>query len=62
MPIVKLDSKFGKEASEALSVYADEIYETDAGRYMAVVEFGQGRRTIPPPDQDEDPSLTSLSP
>ncbi len=62
MPTVKLDSKLGKEAGEALVVRAEEIYETDAGRYMAVVEFGQGRRTIPPPDQDEDPSLTFSPP
>ncbi|MGW1463874.1 hypothetical protein ACWCPT_05900 [Streptomyces sp. NPDC002308] len=54
---VKLDSKILTDVAEALEPFADQMFKSRHGRWMAVIELGHVERTEPGPEEDKLPAV-----
>ncbi|MFE6866042.1 hypothetical protein ACFVFS_05760 [Kitasatospora sp. NPDC057692] len=57
MTDIKFDSKVLADVSAALEPFADAMFKSRAGRWMAVIELAHAERTEPGPDEEKDPSV-----
>jgi hypothetical protein len=57
MTTVKLDSKVGAGAGQALERHVPRLYANLGTRIVGVVELAVVERTEPAPDEDKDPSV-----